>query len=920
MGNLIKLVQKETERKLALDFSKNSTVRKADISTEYVYDGEGFSDKVSYHYTKALGTPNISDLLITDWSDYTHICVAIYSEILTNTTFQLRINTKSKDAQSNSERKYVILTVDWTGWKEFKIDISNMNTTRNTDMSTVYSISIDNSGTWYDLNFSENNSLYIGSIYLAKVEETVYTPEGISLDDPAVYKKAKDQWREMLVGCLDEKAEHGEEYNARIARVSAVCKRSYDNFKEKGYTFGNVVNSETAPVDGGTKVVAIYGYILDMALGYGTVGSDYYKNAELASDIEKLLEHCYTYYYGLNILEPDKHEELLKWSIGIAGNWWHRDIGVSLHMSKILLIMEDYLGAEKVAKYFSPFDKLNPYPKMTMANRLWIGQGVLASALLQNDAERILKCRKYLNMIFEYVGRGDGFYRDGSFIQHEKVPYAGGYGLALISIIADMVSIFKDTLLAYCDKESEMQYDWLFKSYLPLNYKGRMFASVRGREVTRPSNEITSNISIVTSMIKMSTYAPSGLKEKLLSAIRYNMLNSDNDYESRVPLYLLEYTMSIRNDDSIIPEGYENSKVYGAMDRIVQHTPNHCVCVSLNSTRTYKYEALNTENVRGWYQTDGAIHIYTDGYIYDSKFYLGSDSYKFPGTTVTDVERKEEQNTFITNSSPFVGGVECGKYALAVYEHGYDPKNKYYTSNIKANKSYFMFDKEIVAVGSGISDDSGDNVYTVIEDRVWRDGDKFSVNGKEISLDKEMTVKAKDMHFTNMGGYVFLEEADVKCNKNSNELSFLELWTEHGKNISDKKYVYAYLPNATVEETKAYSDNPEIEILAQSNTVHVVRKESLGITGYAFYATGEANGVKVSDRCALMIENKNGEYTVHISDPSHLASKLCITLELPVSDLVSVDKRAEVKLENGKTVITLSIQGNIGETYTVKLK
>ncbi len=920
MTDHIKLIQKETERKLAVDFSTNCTVDENDISTEYVYSGEKFSDKASYHYTKSLGTPNIADLLVTDWSDYTHLCVAIYSERLTNTTFQLRVNVKSTDPQSNSERKFVIMTVDWEGWKEFKIDISNMNTTRNTDMSEVYSISIDNSGTWYDLNFSEKDSLYIGSFYLAKVEETVYAPEGVSLNDSGVYKKAKDQWREMLLGCLDENAEHGKEYNARVARVSAVCKRSYENYKEKGCTFGHVINGETAPVDGGIKVVAIYGYILDMALGYGTVGSDYYKNAELASDIEKLLEHCYTYYYGVNILEAGKHEELLTWSVGIAGNWWHRDIGVSLHMSKILLIMEDYLGAEKVAKYFSPFDKLNPYPKMTMANRLWIGQGVLASSLLQNDAERLLKCRKYLNVIFEYVGRGDGFYKDGSFIQHEKVPYAGGYGLALMSIVADTISIFKGTLLAYCDKESEMHYEWIFNSYLPLNYKGRMFASVRGREVTRPSNEITSNTSVVVTMLKMSTYAPSGLKEKLLSAIRYNMLNSKNNYEASVPMYLLEYAMSIRNDESITPTCCENAKVYGAMDRIAQCGEGHGVCISLNSTRTYKYEALNTENVKGWYQTDGAIYIYTDGYVYDAKFFLGSNPYKFPGTTVTDVERKEEQNTFLTNSSPFVGGVECGKYALAVYEHGYDPKNKFYTSNIKANKSYFLFDKEIVAVGSGITDDSGDRVYTVIEDRIWRDGDKFSIDGKEINVTEEAAAVVKNMHFTNMGGYAFFDETAVKYNKNENETSFLEIWTEHGKNISGKKYAYAYLPNATVEETRLYSEHPETEILTQNDTVHVVRKAKLGITGYAFYAQGEANGVKASDRCAVMVEEKNGEYTVNISDPSHLISELGVALELPVSQVISADEKVTVSVGNGKAVISLSIQGNIGQTYTVKLR
>ena len=40
-----------------------------------------------------------------------------------------------------------------------------------------------------------------------------------------------------------------------------------------------------------------------------------------------------------------------------------------------------------------------------------------------------------------------------------------------------------------------------------------------------------------------------------------------------------------------------------------------------------------------------------------------------------------------------------------------------YATDIKANKSYFLFDEEIVCLGSGISDTSGTETLTVVDSR-----------------------------------------------------------------------------------------------------------------------------------------------------------------------------------------------------------
>jgi len=283
-----------------------------------------------------------------------------------------------------------------------------------------------------------------------------------------------------------------------------------------------------------------------------------------------------------------------------------------------------------------------------------------------------------------------------------------------------------------------------------------------------------------------------------------------------------------------------------------------------------------------------------------------------------EIAKEAKMNATFGPAIDFQGG----KYGIGVFELGYPKNNGRFDSNVTAKKSYFMFDNEVVCVGSGISDDSNTMVYTTIENRIWRKDDVFSADGKAVSLtDKEIADKVKYMHFTNMGGYVFLEETDVKYRKAVNKNSFLEIVTEHGKNPDGAKYAYIYLPEATNAETAAYSASPDVEILAQSNLVHVVRENKLGVTGYVFYGAGGSNGVKVDNACALMVRQEDGKTVVSVSDPSHLLTSLKITLTLDgITALESADPEIKASVSGNTVTLDLSIEGNVGNTFVATFK
>ncbi len=732
------------------------------------------------------------------------------------------------------------------------------------------------------------------------------------------FDKVKVQWREMLGGSPDETAVHSDAYKARVKSISDDCKSTWDKYKSTrdkkwGYTINYKAGDES-------RISAIYSNILTLAKGYATVGSDYYHDQALLKSIKEALEYGYQYLYGQTVASTLKDD--------MYGNWWYWDIGIPRTLVDILMLMEDELKAETIAKYLSPFDHRNTYPSMTAANKVWIAYSCIGSAALQENEGRLKVSKALMDDVFDYVESGDGFYTDGSFIQHKKYPYTGGYGLSMMVTLSDIMIVLHDTEFAITNENASNQYAWILESLAPVNYGGNFFASVRGREVDRKTSEYEANERFVATMIKMTLYAPNEVKEGLIPLIRSHMLAKDTDYATSVPLILTDFAVSLKNDESVTPMVYDGVKVFGMMDRIVQHTSEYGACIALNSTRIYKYESINNENMDGWYHSDGMIYIYTDGYDYNYDFFNYVNPYRIPGTTVTTAERDAvsiKTNEALLGDSDFVGGVDAGKYGMAVFQLGYKA-NKHYTSGIHANKTYFMFDNEIVAVGSGVRDTASSEVITVIENRIWREGDVFTVNGtqKELASDTVESGNAKYMHFTNMGGYVFFEDTDVNFNHASAGDGFLEIWTSHGSRPTNGTYAYIYLPEATAEETAAYNAFPDVEILTQTDSIHVVRENKTNVTGYAFYRAGSANGVTVSERCALMVGEENGTYTVNISDPTHLIGEtaLQITLDIPATEVVTSCEEATVTFEGGKVTITLDLSNvaNMGQTFTVSVK
>ncbi|MGR5908173.1 hypothetical protein ACT7DL_19665 [Bacillus paranthracis] len=62
----------------------------------------------------------------------------------------------------------------------------------------------------------------------------------------------------------------------------------------------------------------------------------------------------------------------------------------------------------------------------------------MVRGILNNNSNKIQLGIDATNDVYKIVQNGDGFYKDGSFIQHTYNPYTGGYGEVLLARSADI--------------------------------------------------------------------------------------------------------------------------------------------------------------------------------------------------------------------------------------------------------------------------------------------------------------------------------------------------------------------------------------------------------------------------------------------------------------------------------------------------
>ena len=156
--------------------------------------------------------------------------------------------------------------------------------------------------------------------------------------------------------------------------------------------------------------------ILDISISFSQNNSQFYHNKNIKNEI----------FNALNTLEKVYNDTTVP-----KGNWWYWEIGIPLSINSIFTLMYDYTDKSQLKRYMAAEKHFNDRIKLTGANRIWESVIFAVRGILLSDNDSIKNAISGIQDVMVITDSGDGFYKDGSFIQHDNIPYNCGYGARL---------------------------------------------------------------------------------------------------------------------------------------------------------------------------------------------------------------------------------------------------------------------------------------------------------------------------------------------------------------------------------------------------------------------------------------------------------------------------------------------------------
>ena len=760
-------------------------------------------------------------------------------------------------------------------------------------------------------------------------------------------RKIINKWQEFLIG-LPNSDSQIKMTDEEIKKVVSFNEKNADGYysdinlsKDRKSIFKSFENMKS-----GVDVLKQYDGLVKIVKAYSTPGTKYYKKEEIKTQVIDALDWLYDNAYHENLPE--------------LGNWWQWEIGIPKKLNEILAIMYDEVPKDKKIKYLKASQYFQPYAKWsafspsasyssaphkrisTGGNRIDTSLICFIRGVLMEDRTQILDGLNSVAEVGKIVTEKDGFYKDGSFVQHDNVAYNGTYATVLFDGLGMILELIDGTEFKIESPEINNIYDSILKGYSYLMINGGVNDSVSGRSISRDnSSEIERGRDLVSSITLLSSKAPKEYRNDLYSMIKKIVL--DNNFYSVIKKEskpkIKNILENIMADENIKPLKVEGTKIFGAMDRAVYtNSKEGKVVLSMHSNRIANYETMNEENLKGWYTGDGMTYIYGKDSSSFVEFWPTVDMYHLSGVTnsINKMENKagERREKPIVSPKKFVGGVETGDVAFV----GMDFIS--WNNKTTAKKSWLMIDGAVLALGSNITSTDGE-IHTTIDNRILKKG-KIYIDGKELNKNstikdpKNLTINFNENYPDENIGYKIINSPELNINFTENKGSwkniggtldkeivkqYFSVYLNHGKDPKDETYAYVILPMFSKDEVENY-DTSRFKIEKLDDKAHIVRDAKTDIVAINFWNAGENEfeGIKTKYPLSIIKDEKDGTLKLYVSDPTQ-AQNENVSLEIN-GKYKLIEKSSDkifVKTENGVTKLNLDLKNN-GSTEKIELK
>lgn len=834
-----------------------------------------------------------------------------------------------------------------------------------------------------------------------KVEILYQSPSELPSATVEDYGKIRQAWKESLIGKDLASEEGGAEV---LEEINQEAEALWNAYVYKGQEAcagipwaedeGAKGNKNIPYEDDAVEFRVSFKKVLSMCKAYAAEGGVLYQNQDMLKDITNILDFlcgsCYT-------------------AKSQTDNWWTWEIGIPKDLIPALILIYDGLTEEQVMAYTETlyFFQPDPFHEGVINTASTHGQGyreaqganiidcsttAVGLGALREDNELV-----YLGMlassqtfVIQNVedsaqiaanGYNSGFYPDGSYLDHIKVPYLGAYGIEFMKGGAKIPSLLAGTPWKYPEQVQDNLESYIVEGFGNGMYQGMMLDCLKGRSVSRPasSNQAAGREAMMIILQIVDSFSQEA-KETTLSALKAWLEEDEGFIDSLVGaenMAIKKKAKEILEDTSIQSNVAPIHKSYPLMDRAVHRTEDYLFALSMYSERIQNTEIMNDENRFGWHQNNGMTYIYDEDKQYTENYWNTVNPLRLPGTTVVPVNigtGKPDGSGFaqggdFCSKESWVGGTSIGNYGVSGMSFSGETQGiagdapVSYAPDLKGKKSWFMFDDEIVCLGAGITNKNMElPVETTIENKKLRkdgsnqllvNGEKTEIPVKEANV-KELVERTADVSGTSFEqvnwahlegnqsvgtGYYFPEEnteiqvrrgqttgswKDVGTFEGESTENYLEMWVDHGQNPENASYSYVLLPETSAEETENYAQAPKVTILENSSEVQAVRHETLKITGINFWQEqgGSIDGITSDKAASVMLqETEQGTVKVSVSDPTMKnKGNIQLTLEEEIADCVQLDENVTCeKTENG-AVLTFAMAGTNGAASMAELQ
>lgn len=687
----------------------------------------------------------------------------------------------------------------------------------------------------------------------------------------------------------------------------------------------------------GDQLYKSYQRLFTMARAYQLPHSDLHQDPQLLATLIDGLETLNQHYYKVGVEE---------W-----GNWWHWQLGISRVVSNTLVITYDQLPASLITRYIDALAYFVPSPthlsegagagsssspnpfESTGANRVHNIQVVLSRALLANDQASFIAAVDALEPVVAYVENGDGFYRDGSFIQHTDIAYNGSYGNELLESLGLLLGTISASPWGAESEQYRQIYPLLVKAYAPFLVNGRMMDMVNGRAVSRLSGQNHKvGHAVLNSLLFFVDSAPESIQAELKSLIKANITtDSYLEFFSNPRFFRNQQLAKVLIDDPQIPLPADRHQhlQFAAMDRVVHHRNNWSFSIAMHSARVGNYECINGENLKGWYSGDGMTYLYNQQLDHYSNYWPLVDAYHLPGTTSLDTPRSDCSGQLRGDGQrqdliQWSGGVSLDQYGSS----GFDFTN--WDNTLSAKKSWFMFDEQIVALGSDVTNPAA---VTNLENRKLDSAAVIKANSVLVDEANPFTGSLQRLEITlsdqaNPISYLLLTPQSASVNKICRSSNYSSIGTNNAavsgcfaqsalRHDSKDNYQYMLFPDSPSSVVDSEVTTPSVRVLSNNQIAHAVEHQQLNLSSYHFWQAGRVSPVEAFTPLAMLYRlNADQSLTVSLSDPMHTA----LPIRFKLDGLYSIDADSEQRVtHNADGSFSVSLADLQGRSYQFAL-